>query len=475
MGCMGDPQSSAPAPELPALEGVSCPGCNLIVVSVDTLRADHLGAYGYGRDTSPNIDDFAGKSLFFEEAFSHSSFTLSSHASIFTGLYPIVHDAEVYRRTGLNDGLTTLAEVLASNGYEPVSFNGGAAISSDTNINQGFTVYEQGWGFEGNFNKSRDWLIENRSKRFFMFIHGYDVHSPYYLPGRFYSEVNPGYGRGLGEFLHDLPDMRDCHIKYPVESRQCLKWGYDPASFEAVDNVEGAILNYTLEGCRCRVDVLTALYDDGIRYVDERFGDFMRQAGKMGLLEDTVIVFTSDHGEELGERDRVAQHGHRLTDEQIRVPLMIYVPGASARVSGRTEHVDLMPTLLSILDVDYDGVLQGEDLTKTPASDRAYAEYKYLNGEMQVMMAGDLKLMVLDNYGSEGVVSRLFNLSGDPGETQGLLADEVGEHAFGEVSNALVRQTRENERLRKEINPVSRPIGLDDDALERLRRLGYLK
>ncbi|MBD3261913.1 MAG: sulfatase-like hydrolase/transferase [Candidatus Altiarchaeales archaeon] len=458
------------------LGGVFCPDCNVILISIDTLRADHLGAYGYNRETSAGLDEFAAKSLLFENAYSQATFTLSSHASLLTGLYAEVHDAEVYRGSGLNDDLTLMAEVFKQEGYDTLSFNGGGAIDVGTNIQQGFRVYETGGDLSNNFNKTRNWISENGSRRFFIFIHGYDVHTPYFYPGPFYREINPESNVSLKEFRGRIKPIHDCLLRYPDNNSVCVDQGYPEEEVHISSNVWNAERNHSVSSCNCSVEVLTALYDDGIYYVDGLFSRFMAELEGLGKLENTIIIVTSDHGEELGERGEVARHGHTVYNELTHVPLIIYVPKQKPkRIEKNAELVDVMPTLFSITGIKYDGVMQGEDLTKTKAGNLAYSEIKYYNLAKKTLVEDDLKIILTHKKNYLDFYGELYNLSQDPGETQSLHNTEGMQGRAEEIIEKLSNQALANEKLKEEINPKRYQIRMNEKQKKRLRDLRYLR
>ena len=312
---------------------------NVILISYDTLRADHLGCYGYGRETSPNIDQFAKNAVLFKNAFSASSWTLPSHASIFTSLLPSRHQATVdtsdasqgkFRTTPLADTYLTLTEVLRDTGYATAAFTGGGYVASSLGFHQGFDAYRDAHGIEDIFDKAITWLERHRSRNFFLFLHTYEIHTPYHR--RTFTT-----GLDKGRFSESF--------KY--ESRNCKN-----------TSEHNAFLNLLSTATAREKEYMIALYDGGIYYADRFMGALLKQLERLNLRKNTLIVFLSDHGEELWDRypQMSGQHGHSPYDELLHVPLVISIPQESSgqMIDPPVSLIDVFPTVLDLLDVSYD-------------------------------------------------------------------------------------------------------------------------
>jgi arylsulfatase A-like enzyme len=299
--------------------------CNIILISIDTLRADHLHCYGYERETSPNIDRVASESIVFENAVSQSAWTLPAHASMMTGLLPSEHGLIFYDNEGLNnmkefgtlDGnITTLAEILKTFAYTNVSYNGGAWIDPAFGLRQGFDLYR--WGgryFKYNVPKSIGWIKANPGKKFFLFLHAFDVHAPYNAS----PEFNVFYKyRGPSEAEEITLDM--------IKSLESPEYEY-----------------------------IVSQYDAGIRRADHELGQLFELLDETELSEKTILIITSDHGEMLGERGKW-DHIYPLYEELIRVPLIIKIPGFKrAAIKGQVPAMtSILPTILDILGIPFD-------------------------------------------------------------------------------------------------------------------------
>ena len=333
----------------------SCRDCNVVFVSFDTLRADHTGFSGYGRDITPNIDKFAKRGFVFENAVSVSSWTLPSSMSWFTGVYPSKHKVtnkftvlpdgkeEITNLAKVSPTLKTLAEVFKESGYLTGSFTGGAGIHRQFGFDKGFDIYTDDKDFAGieyTYPKAIEWIKENKDKKLFVFLHGYNIHGQYTLPS--------GYDKRFVDFEYKgkLTGMKE-------EQKNLREEGLTRGEiFLTSDDVR----------------FLTALYDEKIQRANEIFSNFVKEYEKLGLLNKTVFILTSDHGEELYEHGQI-DHGHSLYDELIRVPLIITVPGnhEARKIADQVRSIDIMPTILDILglrvDVKINVQLQGESLT----------------------------------------------------------------------------------------------------------------
>ena len=305
---------------------------NLILVTIDTLRADHLGAYGYSRNTSPVIDGLAEEAVLFENAIVPVAFTGPSHASMLTGLYPSGHGVLTngYRLAATK---LTLAEALRGKGYQTAAFVAARAIlGRGAGFDQGFEVFDEGKSRKRRADEITSqavrWLQERAdSGNFFLWVHYYDIHCDYYAPEPFFEMFDVGYTGAIDP------------------KAKCGKPHYNKMELSEED------LTY-----------IRALYDGEIRYVDQHIGVLLRQVEELGLKQKTLLILTSDHGESLGERG-VIGHNLALHDYEIRAPLIIRHPaleGSHQRIRQQVELVSLMPTIFDLLEVSHDAALAGE-------------------------------------------------------------------------------------------------------------------
>jgi len=300
---------------------------NLLLVTVDTLRADHLGCYGYFRDTSPRIDALAARSLLFERCSVPMATTLPSHVSLLTGAYPLEHGvlanvAHGGRAFLPSPGLLSAAQVLADCGYRTAAFTSAKPLRAESGVDQGFQLFDASPERERRGNETLQlalgWLQEHVETRagqpFFLWLHLFDPHDPYQAPPRF-----------RGSFQAD-------------------------AELEAYMS-ERRIAEDSERHGRRLVDSQRAhdAYDEEIRFVDALMGRLLDRLEELELEPSTLLCLVGDHGEGLGQHD-IPGHGY-VWDEHLRAPLLISIPGeAPRRVVEPVSSVDVFPTLLSRLE-----------------------------------------------------------------------------------------------------------------------------
>jgi len=418
---------------------------NVLLISLDTLRARSLGTYGYGRDTSPFLDSVARRGTLFENAITASVTTSPSHMSLFTGLYPINH--------GIQEGLhrkfphvVTLAERLREAGYRTAAFTENGYLVRRRGFGDGFDQYTENTGERGKapgearltFGQSRRWLEANRELPFFLFVHTYEVHSPY-DPDEPYANLFRG-GAAPGP---DAPAIRA---------------GRDD-------------------------------YDREIRIVDDELRKLFSTLDDTGLSASTIVAVLSDHGEEFAEHGGF-QHGAAVYEESLRVPLLFWGPGRIP-VARRHAHpvslIDVAPTIVDLLDLpvpeDLDGVslkdviLDGEPLPPRNLFAEARATVRWVdplrheswNPPLFAVQTADGKFVVHRPRRGEARPMVRFDLVDDPGETSPLPVDPERARAV----DALVERYL---RGKTDVN-VPPPTGSGDDVnpdlKERLRALGY--
>jgi arylsulfatase len=433
---------------------------NVILLLVDTLRADHVGCYGYSRDTSPNLDAFAENSVRFASVTSQAPWTNPSVATLLTSLYPTTHHLTTLKEDGklrkLADSATTLAEHLAENGYATAAFTSNPWISRATGLDQGFGVFEnlpvsdRGESVPAPLlnEKALAWLeTVDPEQPFFLFVHYMDVHGPYRPPEPYRSlfETERGQERLLTE----------------AEQRRLPRYLRIPDAET--------------------LDVYVDRYDGQIRFWDDEFATFMERIGGRDLLDNTMIVVTSDHGEEFLERGGF-NHGATLFQEQISVPLIWKFPRDRVPTSVVTEQVeliDVMPTLLALVGIEPTGDLQGDDLRPLLEGDSwqqrpAFSEAAVKGGGvprpkgvLKSVRLDDIKTIV--NLTTDEALA--YDLSTNPGEKRQLarsaaLPTEPGRSAIDawfELNSSLGARF------------LSTTSDHDPSLVEQLEALGYVE
>jgi choline-sulfatase len=341
---------------------LSCPDCNLMIISLTGLRKDHLGIYGYNRDTSPNIDNFFKNAIIFNEVFAPSPWTLPNAVSFFTSLFPYSHKTMKRNVDILSGEELTLAEVLESAGYKTAAFTGGEEYDSKYNIWQGFDEYvdinkyldNEIESVPGKFDiglkelnsSSLRWLKNNAGKKkFFLFLQGYDVHCPYTPDYQFAKKFSTKYDGDI--------DFSNCLWSFD-KIETIVKDGKKYWPFNVLhgdSNEDSLILN------DADIEQMIALYDAEIFQMDFYLKELFDEIKKYELLNNTIIIFMSEHGEYLGEHDRFMRAGYQLEtfyDEGLRFPLLVHHPKIKEMISvdSLVQTVDIMPSLLDMLKIE---------------------------------------------------------------------------------------------------------------------------
>jgi arylsulfatase A-like enzyme len=435
VACAGPPDSGLPSAPHP-----------IIIIDIDTLRADHLGCYGYHRDTSPAIDAFAAESVLFERAFSQAPNTPPSQTSILSGLYPSSHGM-IEDDDRVPDAEVTLAEALSNHGLTTAGFHDGGYMSATFNIGQGFDRYEssQGKGLANSGPKIMSWLSEHAEENFLLLIHTYDTHTPYAPPEDY---------RGL--FLDGLapPNPGFEPTTDVMESIRLSVWTDEPKKLADND----------LEYAR-------ALYDAEIRYVDTWVGRFLLKVRELGLDRRATIVFISDHGEEFQEHGSVLHE--KLYSTVTRIPLMIRLPGGSPahRVTEVVETIDLMPTLLDLVGAPHPEDLQGSSLAPllaggAQAEGMAFGESPFF-GHRRFAATGSHQLLLTKRNGDR----ELYDFVADPRQQNDLAAADPG--LAQRLSSEIMTW---EERVAQTVFEAEHDGGeLDPETEQQLRELGYIQ
>ncbi len=363
---------------------------NVVLVSIDTLRADHLGCYGYDRPTSPAIDEFAAGGVTFTQTIAHAPSTLPSHASILTSLLPHHHNASWEAGRPLPDQALTLAEVLQGAGYATAAFTGGGQMDRVFGLGQGFDTWAQSKNarFGATVREAVPWLRAHTARPFFLFLHSYEPHHPYEPPPAYLAAIENA------SYAGTLPDTISVELLRQINSGEF-----------AVDEADLAHI--------------VAAYDAEIRSMDDGFSALVRTLRGAALWDRTLVVFTSDHGEELGERGNVGWHSHSLYDEQLRVPLIFKLPRnayAGHRVERQVRSLDIAPTVLAVLGIPPPAQFRGVDLT---AFLRGEPVPPLLAVSKRDLAARDLTSVRTEEWKLQP--GALFHLAGDPGEQWSIL------------------------------------------------------
>jgi arylsulfatase A-like enzyme len=417
------------------------PRPNVVLVVVDTLRADHLGIYGYRRDTSPNLDALARESFLYRNAISTAPWTSPALGSILTGRYP-PQIGITSRPIVLDEAVRRLPEVLQARGYETAGIVSHLYVGQKYNYHQGFGFWDESQA-KGHThvssrevtNRAIEFLRRSGERRFFLFLHYFDPHLDY--------------------MQHEEYDYRE---------------GYSgPVRSEKDNTHELRKLAWSGQLKRPDIRYLRALYDSEISYTDEHIGRFLDELRRLGLYDDALIIVTADHGESFMDRpDRWIGHTIGLFGEYLNVPLILKLPGH--RVHRTIEEwvsiIDIPSTILSLSGpTNPRGMpLEGRPLTR-PRSGRAlFAQTRRTFAKDSVVLNG-WKLIHSVKAGEQ----ELFDLTGDPDERRDRLAAEP------QVASALSGLLRE---WREQMEAATTEVRAEEPAytqeeIDMLRALGY--
>jgi arylsulfatase A-like enzyme len=458
LGCAGDSADSPP---------------NVVLVSIDTLRADRLGCYGHTRDVSPAIDDLAAEGVRFANAFSQTSWTLPSHMSVMTSRYPRVHGVQNDRRA-LSDSVTTLAEVFDRTGYDTAAFVSTIYLTKQFGFSQGFDEYHElitrgkrGAADAGAMradritNEAIEWLRKPKAGPTFLFVHYFDPHMDYTPPSPF-------------DKLFDADYQGPANGRHRWLSRYIKYFPIPPARIAERD-----------------LKHVKALYDGEIRYTDQQLGRLIATVKETLDMDNTIIVLFSDHGEEFDEHGSMEGHGWTLFDEELHVPVIVRLPAGAHGgkvVDEAIELIDVPTTILGLAGLSAPIRFQGQDHSPLILGDSdgsgargkelIFAELSRHNIERQALRGERYKLIRTTSSGKNLFGGKIdsgtlfFDLSEDPLEQENRYDPE----------NPIVQQferllDRKLERLSRRANraPAGQKVQVSEEDLEILRRLGYVR
>jgi len=323
-----------------------CKDCNIILISIDALRADHLGIYGYHRDTSPFLDTFAEENILFENYFTVIPKTGPSFTTLFTGKYPGNHGV-LQNRLVIGNENTMLAEVLQSK-YQTYAIIGNPTLNTRRGYSKGFDEFTSFLNTTAKrFTADAIAWTENKINKeepFFLWIHYLDPHGPY-APPKQYKNL----------FVDD---------PYYNESKEAAI-DYEPIEGLNQNFIRGAIPKYQRLEDINKTDYYISQYDAEIRTIDQEISRLMQSLDRQGLSDDSIIIITSDHGESLDENNYYFEHGNLVNEGSIHIPLIIKLPGSknSKKIDSILQNTDLFQTLLHIIGYSTDIKTDGMDFT----------------------------------------------------------------------------------------------------------------
>lgn len=425
---------------------------SIFLITVDTLRADHLGAYGYRFDTSPNLDRFAADGLLFERCFSHAPTTRVSFASILTGFLP--HETQKIENVPLPPTVESIAETLSAAGYTSLAVIGNWVLRQSGGWSQGFAIYDEqmdgreairGWPERiatDLTDRALELMDAHAGEPLFMWIHYNDPHGPYTPPA------------GYAERYSD-----------PDEAPRTLR-------LNPKQSGRGGIPSNQRLGDSRDYRHYRASYDGEISYMDGHFGRLVEHLKSTGAYDDSLIIMTSDHGEAMGERDYFFSHVGQLYSHNTHVPMILRQGDAlKGRRRDYCQHIDIVPTVLGFAGLAIDSRLRGRDLRQPELKDidivAAARSPIDKDGDKRSIIDGGFKL--IRNQSSGRV--ELFSMEEDPTEQKDLA---VNDDMHQEVTRltGLLASILEDDRL-----DLASAAGeqFDEEERERLRSLGYVE
>jgi arylsulfatase A-like enzyme len=425
---------------------------NVILITIDALRPDHLGCYGYRRDTSPNIDKLAKEGILFTQAISQSTFTISSLVSLYTSLYPIEHSLNSWLQT-FPHSIKTCPEILKQRSYYTgfMTANNGLRLLASR-----FDTFEISSNAKAITQNAIGWIKKNKNKKLFLWLHYIETHVPYRPPEPYNKK-----------YLYDNLYNQNNTIPISTNTEGIMQYGgFGCIPFILAEN-----------GIR-EVDYYIAQYDGAISFIDEQIGVLLKAIQDLKLDKKTLIVLTSDHGEYMGEHDFYFFHHFIPYDCLIKVPLILKYNTILPKhkiVDQRVALIDIVPTIFGLLGIDAKMKASGMDLVPMILKDKHYPSRTIFSEVFLVgdnskprftsVREGDWKLIydsLLEKY-------ELYNLKNDPSELINLA--EIEKIKCGSLKQRL----NEHAKCYAAIQVPIAIQSLDEETKRQLRSLGYIQ
>jgi arylsulfatase A-like enzyme len=412
---------------------------NILLISIDALRADHLSSYGYDRRTSPVLDGLAAEGTRFSRAFVNTHGTPPSHTTLLSSLYQESHrvgiETDVVAGRTVPSGVGLVQEVFASAGWHTVAVTGGGYMSGEFGFSRGFDVFID---VARGVDQGAQLLLENlrgpaeNDRPVFAFLHTYQVHSPYDPP------------EGFRHLFGEPPGG------FKATSEALLEAQKDALTSEDFEHLE-------------------LLYDGEILYTDEVLGGLLASLEALGFLDNAMIVVTSDHGEEFGEHGGVL-HGGTLFEELLHVPLIIAGTGIDRGVVNPSlvSLVDIAPTMLSLAGLDIPGTMEGRSVFDRPESEHWQDQRVFSQYGDQLYSVRTPRWKLIQRTSNQRV--KLYDLHRDPGEKRNL------NQRHPELSAALLAELEAWRSGCLQLDLGSRQdVELTKERVDELRALGYIE
>ncbi|MFH1508445.1 MAG: sulfatase [Candidatus Omnitrophota bacterium] len=419
---------------------------NVLLITIDALRPDHLGCYGYRRNTSPNIDQLAKNGVRFTQAITQGTITEISLSSLITSTYLSTHGVYTSGHV-IPNSIPTLVELLKSKNYKTCLINGrGVKFFQKPSYERALDMYINAHDFNARnvtFEAIR-WLNNNKKSKFFMWLHYFDPHAPYFAPPEYRSLfINDEYYRN--------------GLSIPISDNCCNSYNDIPSTV-AIDGITD--VNYYI-----------AQYDSEIKFSDEQIGHLINEISKLGLLKNTIIIITADHGEYLGEHGIYFIHGS-LFEQVVKVPLIIMcnkiIPKGKV-INSQVGLIDIMPTILDLLKdknkMEFDGISLMPLISGKPNKrEYIFSEFINKNTSARAIRSAEWKLVYYDKDNNYS----LFNLRDDPLESINLVNVKAKEFNIlkNKLNGFLNSKKVKNDNLSQFHN---------EQDIDKLRSLGYIQ
>jgi len=465
---------------------------HVVLISLDTLRADHLGCYGNERVRTPSIDALAVQGVLFEDVTAAAPTTLASHTSIFSGTYPRTHGV-VRNGFQVNPSNEMLPEILSAAGFETGAFVGSFALDSRFGFDQGFDRFDQslnletdGTRFDQDQRRAKkvtdaalEWVDQSTAEHLFLFVHYFDPHAAYAPPPPFntlYTEQSRAASSDFGDITRAIQAQQDRIAPPGPGMIGAIRQGLSRRLLDAAD------------GRPMEADgKLAALYAGEVSYTDWHVGRLLNGLRRAGVLDDAIVVLTADHGESFWEHADYWNHGLWVYQNTVRVPLIFRFPdrkGEGTRIDTPVSSIDILPTLLALLELPAPEIVEGVDLSPALQSlplerGMVFSEATQPVGRFEQETAwGNALKAKAARQGSWKYVwapyldyEELFDLASDPGERRNLLIDPNPEalEVRDRLRAGLETWSKARQPLPSRFNPDRH-----GDVLERLRALGYV-
>jgi len=415
----------------------------VVLISIDTMRADALGFYPRELNwkTTPHLDHFATENVTFTHATAQSATTAPSHKSIFYSVYPSVHKTTI--RSMPKEKLKSPMQILREKGFKTVAFTGGGQVSKTFGFDIGFDSYWEATGVKKYrvsklLKQATDWLNENYDKKFFLFLHTFEMHCPYDPPEKYFKKWSLPYDT-------DKILIGRCEPKYYIRRR-----------LTSENNL-----------------FLRSLYAAEANYVDDFMKHLLNRLKELGIYDQTLIIFLSDHGESLGERFYVGHN--QLYNIQLHTPMILHIPGIGAkRIESPVELIDVMPTIFEIVGVKRTSFpFQGINLMPLIQDDKRI-ENRVLISEETGRVRVRKDDMALHFSERTKISDELYDLKQDPSELVNLASKNPSlVQKLKQIYRKAIRESRSLSDQFVLEGASSKPV-ISPEMQEELKALGYV-